>query len=99
MHVGKQKIVRIHYIFIYIYIYDIHLVQHNIQSFFNLSDACSVQICSYPEAGLKSSSSNDAALYFEAAKDADQVFGSSVAQIQYENHVCHLPESPTQAGG
>lgn len=58
-------------------------------------DACGVQIGADSEANTESASRNDAAVCPQIAENADQIFGATVAQVEYENDQCNLFESAT----
>lgn len=60
-----------------------------------VSDAGCFQIRPNFEANFKSSACHDTIVCVEIIKNADQVFGTTVEKIQYENYKCYLSESQT----
>lgn len=52
---------------------------------FTYHDAGGVQISSDFETNIESASRNDAIVRVETAENADQIFGTTVAEVEYEN--------------
>lgn len=53
-------------------------------------DVGSVQSGTDFEANAQSTPRLDAAIRIETIEDANEIFGSTMAKNQYENHQCHL---------
>ena len=59
-------------------------------------DAHHLQVGAHPKEDSKGQTSHAAAVCAQAAEDADQAPGATVAQNQHEPHVSYLPEGSTQ---
>jgi len=55
------------------------------------------QISTHSKTNLESQTRSFAVVRVKAIENANKIFGSSVAQVKYENNECHLSESASSA--
>ena len=65
--------------------------------FMSYSDAGRVQVRSHPKEDSEGEARHAPAVRAEATQDADEVSGTSVEEVQHEDHECDIHQGPTQA--
>ena len=65
--------------------------------FMSYSDAGRVQVRSHPKEDSEGEARHAPAVRAEATQDADEVSGTSVEEVQHEDHECDIHQGPAQA--